>query len=88
MGTRTSPTGSYAWKTYNEIRKLAIAVGSGLFDLVQESEHEGRVFRFIGTLSKNREELYVTDLACAMYTYTNVPFYETLGPNTVEYILK
>jgi long-chain acyl-CoA synthetase len=38
-------------------------------------------------LSNNREELFVTDLSCVLYNYVDIPFYETLGPNTIEYIL-
>jgi hypothetical protein len=36
LGVRTSPTGPYTWKTYSEVRELAIAVGSGLYDLIPE----------------------------------------------------
>lgn len=43
---------------------------------------------FILTLySHNRREWCITDLACSNYSITNTCLYDTLGPETAEYIL-
>ena len=44
-------------------------------------------FQFIGIFAKNREEWVVTDLACIFNKIKYVPFYDTLGVNSVEFII-
>ena len=41
----------------------------------------------MGINSKNREEWLILDIACVFYNITIVPFYDTLGADTVTYIL-
>jgi long-chain acyl-CoA synthetase len=41
----------------------------------------------IGIFAKNREEWAVTDIANALYGYTMVPLYDTLGPDSISYVL-
>ena len=47
---------------------------------------EGK-FRFLGLYSKNREEWVTTDIACMLNGVTSVPLYDTLGKESMEYIL-
>jgi len=47
---------------------------------------EGK-FRFLGLYSKNREEWVTTDIACMLNAVTSVPLYDTLGKESMEYIL-
>ena len=43
--------------------------------------------RFMGILSKNREEWIITSLGCQMDSITIVPLYDTLGIHSIEFIL-
>ena len=47
---------------------------------------EGR-FRFLGIYAKNREEWIVTDWACIKAGITSVPLYDTLGKESIDFIL-
>lgn len=55
--------------------------------LVPEQEVDGEKFKFLGILSKNREEWAITDLACLRSATTIVPFYESLGADATAFIL-
>ncbi len=49
-------------------------------------ENEGE-WKFMGILSKNRWEWTVTELASVRQGGTTVAFYDTLGPESVEFII-
>jgi long-chain acyl-CoA synthetase len=66
---------------------MATAFGSGVSPLCVELEAEGSTFKFCGVHSKNREEWMVLDIACSLFGMCSVPFYDTLGPDTIQYIL-
>lgn len=44
--------------------------------------------KFLGIWAKNREEWVFTDMACALYGFTSVPIYDTLGEQAVTFILE
>ena len=44
-------------------------------------------FRFLSLYAKNREEWVVTDFACILAGITVVTLYDTLGKDSIEYIL-
>jgi long-chain acyl-CoA synthetase len=44
-------------------------------------------FRFLSIYAKNREEWIVTDLGCMMTNITVVTLYDTLGKDSIDYIL-
>jgi long-chain acyl-CoA synthetase len=46
------------------------------------------VFRFLSLYAKNREEWVVTDFACILAGITSVTLYDTLGKESIEYILE
>ena len=89
--------GEYLWRSYNDIKNDAIALSryfaeeelySKTFLEKEESgSKQDRDFQFIGIFAKNREEWVVTDLACIFNNITSVPFYDTLGVNSVEFII-
>jgi len=79
--------GPYEWKTYQEVKDLATWFGSGLTDLCPKQSVNGDTFQFMGINSKNREEWLILDIACVFFNITIVPFYDTLGADTVTYIL-
>jgi long-chain acyl-CoA synthetase len=44
-------------------------------------------FRFLGIISKNREEWAISNLACMRASITIIPFFESLGSDGIAYIL-
>ncbi|CEM19886.1 unnamed protein product [Vitrella brassicaformis CCMP3155] len=88
----TLKDGKYAWRTYGEVYQVALEVGSGLLnmDAVPMREFPEEVyqqqFRFLGLYSKNREEWAIAEQACNAFSFTIVPLYDTLGPETVQYV--
>jgi long-chain acyl-CoA synthetase len=48
---------------------------------------EEGVFRFIALYSKNRVEWGISDFACAVSAITSVCLYDTLGKESIDYIL-
>ncbi len=53
-----------------------------------EQSVDGVNFRFLGIISKNREEWAIADLACLRSSTTIVPFFESLGQDGISYILR
>jgi len=51
-----------------------------------KTEHDGE-FRFVSLYAKNRNEWLETDFACALTSITVVTLYDTLGKESIEYIL-
>jgi len=81
--------GDYEFKTYKEIHDLAKKAGSALLnlDLAPAMEVEGNpTCRFISIYAKNREEWVVMDLASCLYGVTTLAIYDTLGPDSIEFI--
>jgi long-chain acyl-CoA synthetase len=82
--------GEYEFKTYNEINELVkqFATAINVLYLCPEIEtpYNG-IFRFLGIYSKNREEWLVTDLACHFNSVTVVTLYDTLGDDTIGFVL-
>ena len=48
---------------------------------------EGTSWRFLGIFSKNREEWAITDLACMRNSVTIVPFFDSLGPDALAFVI-
>ena len=44
-------------------------------------------FRFVGIYSKNREEWVISDFGSMMTAITSVTLYDTLGVDSIEYII-
>lgn len=75
-------TGACSYKSYKQIYDQGIAIGSGLISLglvnhVEEFLHYK--LDVIGIYSPNREEWTICDMANAMYGFTMIPLYDTLG---------
>ncbi|KAL4504061.1 hypothetical protein ABPG72_022691 [Tetrahymena utriculariae] len=102
IGSKNLNTGVYEYETYENIYKKARALGSSLQnqDLLKVSR-EQKTFRvysnqnqdfdgtikMVGIYCKNRPEWTVSDMANALYGYTMVPIYDTLGPDSVSFVL-
>ncbi|KAK6233123.1 hypothetical protein SCA6_003196 [Theobroma cacao] len=84
LGTRIrvdGTVGEYKWMTFGEAATAQEAIGSGLrcYGIEQGA--------CVGLYFINRPEWLVVDHACAAYSYTSVPLYDTLGPDAVNYVV-
>ena len=82
--------GEYKFKTYKEIETEVIeyATGISLLNLCPEVKcKSGDTFKFLGIYSRNREEWMISDIASHMNSVSIVTLYDTLGDNTIEFIL-
>jgi len=75
-----SSPGPYIWSTYREVGAARSAIGSGLlhFGISPNSA--------MGLYSINCPEWMLMDAAAHAYGMVTVPLYDTLGPETVQYI--
>ncbi|TNV82230.1 hypothetical protein FGO68_gene15799 [Halteria grandinella] len=83
--------GEYQWKSLREVQEQTLAlarylIGKGLCPKLKFEEYENE-FRTIGIYSKNREEWVISDFACMQTAITSVALYDTLGSDSMEFIL-
>jgi len=83
--------GEYQWKTFGQVYEDSQALARFLLakDLCPKNKFEEyeNEFRMIALYSKNREEWAISDLACLQTAITTVTLYDTLGKESIEYIL-
>lgn len=90
LGTQLA-NGNYEWKNYKTCLDIANKFGSGLIalNLVPPiSEYKDYEMHLFGICSKNREEYLLADIGAILYGLTSVPIYDTLGAQSVEFILE
>ncbi|CAK7223625.1 medium-chain fatty acid-CoA ligase faa2 [Sporothrix curviconia] len=76
----------YVWMTYAEAAVRRKNLGAGLVEIhKQNGVHTDK--HAIGLWCQNRPEWQLTDLAAMSQSLYNVSLYETLGPDTTEYII-
>ncbi|SCW02393.1 LAFE_0F05446g1_1 [Lachancea fermentati] len=79
----------YVFETYREIQERSRNFGSGIMTIVnlkrQKSFDENGFI--VSIMSANRKEWIIADLACQAYSLANTALYETLGPETSEFIM-
>ena len=98
LGTReynssTKQYGKYIWKSWAQIYDLAKSFLYGItkFNLCPEilvDDEKNNKMRFLGIYARTREEWAVGSFACQMDSITIVTIYDTLGINSMEFILK
>jgi len=101
LGTReynpnTKKYGKYIWKSYSQIYELATLFLYGItkFNLCPEISVDDEILgknikmKFLGFYARTREEWMIGNFGCQMDSITIVTIYETLGINSIEYILK
>jgi len=98
LGTReynptTKKYGKYVWKSWTQIYDLAKLFLYGLtkFNLCPEivvDAEKNEKMKLIGFCCRTREEYMVSSFGCQMDTITIVTIYDTLGLNSIEFILK
>ena len=83
MGWKPSSTQAFKWLKYSQVNNIAQQIGSGFIQLGLEPGKE----TLIGIYAKNRPEWVLTEVACNTYSFVNVPFYDTLGIEAINYVL-
>lgn len=92
LGTRhynpaTKEFGKYEWITYGETATRRKNFGAGLVELHKKAGvTEDRQYG-VGLWCQNRAEWQITDLGCMSQSLFTVSIYDTLGPETTEYII-
>lgn len=78
--------GPYLWESYGEVAKRRANFGVGLVAL-HESVGVFSAQQGVGLWCQNRPEWQIVDLACMSQSLYSVSIYDTLGPDTTEYII-
>jgi len=78
---------TYTWLTFGEADLRRRYIGSALHSLFQKGELGGGEFPTVGIWSANRPEWQLLDIALASYQKVSVSLYDTLGKDSVEYII-
>ncbi|KAJ3173865.1 hypothetical protein HK101_011019 [Irineochytrium annulatum] len=77
----------YVWQTYNQVSERRINFGCGLMQVHREVfGAEGDKFN-VGIYAVNRPEWVIADLAAHCFSLCTVALYDTLGPETAEFII-
>jgi long-chain acyl-CoA synthetase len=81
--------GDYEWKSYKDCYEASESVAKYLVhhQLCPEQHFDDGNFKFISIFAKNREEWTITDLGASMTNITVVTLYDTLGKDSIDYIL-
>jgi long-chain acyl-CoA synthetase len=77
----------YQYKTYKQVDHDRIKFGSGLMNLYDQFVAQKQDLWFLGIFSINRYEWLVAELGAGAHSIPNVALYDTLGPETSEFIL-
>ncbi|KAI8643178.1 hypothetical protein BD408DRAFT_365393 [Parasitella parasitica] len=85
---QTGERGPYVWQTYRQVSHRITNFGSGLLNYLNHTMNDTRTTNIpIGIWSVNRPEWTITDLGCSSYSLYTVALYDTLGPDTVEFVV-
>ncbi|EPQ58395.1 acetyl-CoA synthetase-like protein [Gloeophyllum trabeum ATCC 11539] len=78
----------FVWQTYAEVDVRRRAIGSALHALFQSGVLGGGEMDTVGIWSQNRPEWQIIDLALHAYKKIGVSLYDTLGRDSVGYIIR
>ncbi|EAR89380.1 AMP-binding enzyme family protein (macronuclear) [Tetrahymena thermophila SB210] len=90
LGSRDSQKSEYFWKTYSDCKIFAEQLGNGMIELnltTHVNEWNDLNMNLVGIFAKNREEWLLLEYANFLYNNTMVPFYDTLGIESISFIL-
>ncbi|KAI5286145.1 hypothetical protein KEM54_000030 [Ascosphaera aggregata] len=82
----TKTYGQYQWMDYKTVQERRANFGAGIVEVhrrLGEDYHQ----RPVGLWIQNRPEWHIVDLGCQSQSLFTVSLYETLGPDTTEYII-
>jgi long-subunit acyl-CoA synthetase (AMP-forming) len=81
--------GKYEWMTYVEVyekaKYLARAINSK--ELCPDITIDDKAYKMMGLYSRNRPEWCIADVACVLNSIVSIPLYDTLGDNSVSFIV-
>ncbi|KAL1950764.1 hypothetical protein VTO73DRAFT_5888 [Trametes versicolor] len=77
----------HVWQSWTEVDARRRAVGSAMHKMFQSGELGGRELDTVGIWSKNCPNWLLVDLALQGYGKVSVPLYDTLGADSVEYVI-
>ena len=83
---QTRTYGPYVWESYADIQRRRTNLGIGLVALHEQVGVTGTQHG-VGLWCQNRPEWQIVDLACMSQSFFSVSIYDTLGPDTTEYII-
>ncbi|KAF9567606.1 acetyl-CoA synthetase-like protein [Agrocybe pediades] len=78
---------TYSWLTYGEVDTKRRYIGSALHSLFEKGILGGGEFNTVGIWSQNCPEWQIVDLALQSYQKVSVSLYDTLGKDSVDYII-
>lgn len=81
----------YTWETYSQVELISKHLGAGMIakDLGGErAQFKDYDLKFVGVFSKNIREWVLLDIASALYGFTLVPIYDTLGEQAIKAMFK
>ena len=78
--------GQYVWEDYETVAKRRKNFGAGLVHLHKQAGVTAPKYG-VGLWCQNRPEWQITDLACMSQSLFTVSIYDTLGPDTTEFII-
>jgi hypothetical protein len=78
----------YEWMPIKEVMDTSkqLAAGFEAMGFIPDIEAEDMQWKFLGILSKNRKEWYLTHIANMLNKTTTVAFYDTLGPDAARFM--
>ncbi|EIW85421.1 long-chain-fatty-acid-CoA ligase [Coniophora puteana RWD-64-598 SS2] len=79
--------GPYVWQTYKEVDVRRRRLGSALHHLFQKGDLKAHDLPTVGIWAQNRPEWQIVELALHAYDKVGVSLYDTLGKDSVEYII-
>ncbi|KAF2271899.1 acetyl-CoA synthetase-like protein [Westerdykella ornata] len=84
----TKTFGAYTWQDYQTVQTRRKNFGAGLVHLHRQvGAHKEEGQYGVGLWCQNRPEWQITDLACMSQRLFTVSIYDTLGPDTTEFII-
>ncbi|CAI2191239.1 3162_t:CDS:10, partial [Funneliformis geosporum] len=85
---QTGQYGPYQWQTYKQVAERIVNFGSGILHLNENVLKNPKFEQWtVGIYAINRPEWFITDQANCAYNLITVALYDTLGPDTVEYVI-
>lgn len=88
LGKRTSPNGGYEFITYREIQILRDQLGSGILSLMKQYSPAHINDFILSIYAPNRYEWSLIDYTCHAFSITSTALYDTLGSESIQYILQ
>lgn len=82
----TKTWGGFTWQTYKQVGERRRNFGVGILELHKQLGITDEKFG-VGLWCQNRPEWQITDLGCMSQSLFTVSIYDTLGPDTTEFII-